>query len=117
VKKKLSIFIAIVVALAVVMLGTNMAASDGFDSRKWKAEEHNTSRNNPRIGMVVPLMKILRVGMTRSEVAEFLGAPDNATDNKIEYELGASPYGIDYETFFLEFDGNGKLESFRIKRG
>lgn len=110
---------AVIIAGAAVALsgGGDMAIAGGFDQQKWKAEKGNTSHKNPRIGMVSDAEKVLRLGMKRDEVKQILGEPDRAQTNTLEYDIGASPYGIDYESFVLEFDELGLLKTWRIVRG
>lgn len=109
---------AIMVGAAVALsAGGYMAIAGGFDQQKWKAEKGNTSHKNPRIGMVSDAEKVLRLGMKRDEVIQLLGEPDRDQTNTLEYDIGASPYGIDYELFVLEFDALGLLKTWRTVRG
>ena len=98
-----------------------MATSGGagqFDSAKWKAQQDSTARNNPRAGMIGDLQqRVLQVGMTREQVVVLLGKPDTTEGNRYVYDIGTSAFGVDYEFFVVEFDGEGKLLRHSITRG
>jgi hypothetical protein len=103
--------------LLTVGAGGYMATStrvDGFDAAKWKAQENNTARNNPRQGMVRDLEKELRQGMTRDEVVALLGKPDLTEQSRYVYEIGASM--LDSLYFVIEFDTDGKLRRHFIEQ-
>ena len=94
-----------------------MAAAQSFNAEKWKALKGNGSHSNPRIGMVGAAKTLLHAGMSQDEVVGLLGEPDGQKDGRWTYDLGASPYGADYQYLVLEFDGQGKLASVKTEQG
>lgn len=86
-----------------------MIAAQTFDAQKWKAQRGNPSHNNPRIGMVSGAKKLLRTGMTQDEVGALLGEPEGKSATRWQYDLGASPYGVDFEYLVIEFDEQGRV--------
>jgi hypothetical protein len=115
-------WIGICGAGAVLVLGaggymatTTMVA--GFDSAKWKALRSSTERENPRSRMVSKLQQELRTGMTQDEVVALLGEPEIKEGARYVYSIGASPFGVDYEYFVVEFGADGKVLRHMITRG
>ena len=95
---------------------TQMTNSGAFDSKIWKEQRGKNERKNPRIEMVIELGKRhLRKGMTRAEVHALLGEPDQKHGTSDVYELGASPVGVDFEYYILDYE-NELLSNFRITR-
>jgi len=93
------------------------AYSPGFDPARWQAQRNSEAHDNPRGAMVSDLMQRLHPGMTRSEVLALLGEPETQDGARFTYALGASAYGIDYEFFVIEFDGDGRLVRHALTRG
>jgi len=90
----------------------------GFDAALWRAQHGSDARDNPRSGLVPALEReVLRKGMSREEVREILGPPEGETPQRDVYELGASPVGVDYEQYVIEYDEEGKVLSFGLRRG
>jgi hypothetical protein len=90
----------------------------GFDADLWKAQYQKNERDNPRIGMVSALEReVLREGMSREAVREMLGLPEQIQGNVDLYDLGVSPYGIDYEQYAITYDQEDKVVEFSIRRG
>jgi outer membrane protein assembly factor BamE (lipoprotein component of BamABCDE complex) len=112
----LGMALALLTALGVYLVATSQTGA--FDSEQWKAHRGSTARNNPRMGMVVELQrKHLRPGMSRDEVQRLLGEPDDRQGDNEVYELGASPIGVSYEYFIVDYDSAGKVTQLRISRG
>lgn len=113
------LWIAGAAALVVTGAGATamMTAADGFDSARWKAQAGSRARDNPRAGMVGTVQGRLRPGMTRGEVTELLGPPDTQAGGRASYAIGTSAFGVDYEYFVLEFDGQDKLVRHSVSRG
>jgi hypothetical protein len=88
-----------------------------FDAARWQAQRGSDALNNPRIAMIGDLEQRLRPGMTRAEVLALLGEPESQSGGRAVYALGASPYGVDYEFFVIEFDDAGMLLRHRLMRG
>jgi len=92
--------------------------SDGFNSTLWKAQHGKHERHNPRGKMIVSLEKNhLRPGMMRAEVHALLGEPDQKRGTSDVYNLGASPVGVDFEYYVLEYDSAERLSKFWLTRG
>jgi hypothetical protein len=49
-------------------------------------------------------------------VQRLLGEPDRRRELSDIYELGVSPYGIDFEYFVIDYDSAGKVTQLRISR-
>jgi hypothetical protein len=91
--------------------------SGNFNSQLWIAQYGKNERNNPRSGMVVALERnVLQKGMRRLEVRAILGKPEQIRHNIDVYDLGASPFGVDYEQYFIEYDKEDKVVKFFIQR-
>ena len=89
-----------------------------FDSTLWKAQYNQFNRDNPRSGMTPTLEReVLQIGISQETVREILGPPEEAQDNMDLYDLGASPFGIDYEQYVIEYDNEKKVVRFFIRRG
>ena len=89
-----------------------------FDGQLWKAQYKQFKQNNPRIGLVPALEReILQKGMDRKAVREFLGLPKTIRENADWYDLGVSAFGVDYETYIIEYSQENKVVDFYIRRG
>ncbi len=85
-----------------------------YDRARWVAERGA----EPPVGrypMLPEVEKLLRPGMTREEVIDLLGMPDGRSDERFIYDLGVRI--IDYDSFFIEFDANGRVTGWRISYG
>ena len=80
-----------------------MNASTHFDAAAWRAQQGNTALDNPRSKLVPALERQRLEGMTRAEVRRLLGEPDSSNDTSDEYLLGASPVGVDLESYRIEY--------------
>jgi hypothetical protein len=89
---------------------------DGFDQAGWKAQHDSTAIDNPRAGMVVAVEEHLKPGMSRDEVLALLGPAESENGGTLTYDLGASPYGIDFDYLVIEFDAKGRLTRHYITR-
>ena len=103
-------------ALAAIGSGAALMADDGFDSAGWKQVRGSTARDNPRSAMVPALKTKLKPGMARAEVVDLLGQPETEKGGRLTYNLGVSTYGIDYEYYVIELDGD-RVKSFGMRRG
>lgn len=93
--------------------------SKPFEAQAWRAQRGSTAHDNPRVFMVVPLERDghLREGMARAEVLDLLGPPDRATARNDQYRLGASPVGVDYETYVIDYNEVDQVLRFQVRRG
>lgn len=107
------LFAALMIVLA--FLGP-ITADPGFDSAQWKAQYGTGAVDNPRGGMVGDVEDLLHPGMSRSEVVDLLGKPEQEERERFTYEIGVSPYGIDYEYFVIEFASDELVRTY-ITRG
>ncbi len=111
---------AIAAALLVMVLGLSwglFVSDEDFDSQQWKAQKDSGARDNPRVHMVVALeRKHLRTGIARAEVEQLLGAPEQREKDKDVYALGASPVGVDMESYVIEYDGQDRVVRFHLRR-
>lgn len=91
--------------------------SEQFDAELWRAQRGSSALDNPRVGLVVVLERDhMRPGMSRAEVIGLLGEPDRRQPHSDHYRLGASPVGVDYETYVVEYDEQDRVRSFGIRR-
>jgi len=109
-------------AIAIALLSWKgcamMTTPTGFDSQRWKAERGlSDERDGKRNSMLAALERDhLRAGMSRAAVRSLLGEPDTATGTVDQYELGPSPVGVTMESYLIEYDSQGKLVSFGLRR-
>ena len=104
------------IAVLVFALGGYMSTkADGFDSTAWKSYHGDSKETNRRSAMLPDLKKLLRPGMSRQEIVELLGEPEDDQSSaatrpaRWTYWLGQSPYGLDEDYFVIEFDAGGRL--------
>lgn len=84
---------SLALALSAILLTTIAGCvmhSEKFDSTAWKSERGMSESRMTRDNMVPELEKVLRPGMTKEQVLELLGPPDDSTkDGSIHtYLLG-----------------------------
>jgi len=71
-----------------------------------------------RLDMVKQLEAgILKTGMTREEVTTLLGPSEMSTGNDKRFVYCLGIVVIDYEQYWITFDDNGRVESFRQVQG
>ena len=89
-----------------------------FDSVKWKNKNLEESGHPIRIQMVDDLIESGRLkNMSKDEVIELLGEPDDFSDDKISilmYWLGPerSPISIDHEFLHIRFDSEQRVSEY-----
>jgi len=90
----------------------------GFDTQGWQAERGlSDDRDGKRNSMLEALERDhLRAGMRRDAVRSLLGEPDSTTATADQYELGRSPVGVTMESYLIEYDTQGKVASFGLRR-
>jgi hypothetical protein len=57
----------------------------------------------------------LRKGMPRNKVLELLGEPDESNSKTDIYDIGASAFGVDLESYQIHYE-NGVVVSYIISR-
>lgn len=88
-----------------------------FDADLWHAQRGSEALDNPRVGEVVALERQhMRMQMPRAQVLQLLGEPDRTRPGNDAYKLGASPVGVDFETYVVEYDSAGRVAHFGIHR-
>lgn len=93
-------------------------STSGFDDVLWRDQYQKFNHDNPRSGMISDLeQEVLRKGMSQETVREILGPPEQTEGNMDLYDLGASPVGVDYEQYVIEYDDDQKVVRFFIRRG
>lgn len=110
------------IALAVFILymrsifGTDDYA---FSRERWVAEGREPAPENDRNQMLSEVEPRLQPGITAARVDEILGPPDNVSEDKrtITYELGLTPFGVDYHYLHIAFDAQGRLVRHWIEQG
>lgn len=90
-----------------------------FDREQWINWEETETTASLRWNMVYDLTsKYELTGMTRSEVIELLGPPDDEFEIKASmyYHLGMSGHGIDTGTLIIKLKGD-KVIDYKIRHG
>jgi outer membrane protein assembly factor BamE (lipoprotein component of BamABCDE complex) len=88
-------------------LSVSLAACDNFDKTKWASGKGNYSGKNPRVEMVSDAEAAgVKVGATRVEVRDLLGAPDSSDATVDTWYLGRSTYAPDYTTLDVYYNEN-----------
>jgi hypothetical protein len=89
-----------------------------FDAARWQSGRGRAEDpQNPRSGMIGALESDhLRKGMARDAVRKLLGEPDAASVTTDEYDLGRSQVGVTFETYLVQYDSRGFVESFALRR-
>lgn len=101
--------------LGFIMGCSDMSESD-FDAAIWQSQKGSLERDNPRAGMIAALEKYhIRVGMKREQVRDLLGEPDKTLDHADIYDIGASPVGVDLETYRITYS-EGMVYEFQVVR-
>lgn len=94
----------------------------GFDSSEWKAHNDMTEVDNPRYNMTEELKsKVLKTGMTESEVTDLLGDPGKREENSdgtvtLTYPIGWNTTITQEPIYFIvTIGGDGKYSSSEVK--
>lgn len=115
---KLFLSVTLCIMLVELLLVFATHKSKNFDAELWRAQWNTDKRDNPRINMIVELEReVLKKGMHRELVREILGSPERIQGNSDLYDLGVSPYGIDYEQLVIQYDQQNKVVNFFTLRG
>ena len=95
-----------------------MTTHPGFDPQRWKAERVLSDEpGGKRNSMLEALERDhLRAGMSREAVRSLLGEPDTTTKTVDQYDLGPSPVGVTMESYLIEYDSQGKVVGFGLRR-
>jgi hypothetical protein len=83
-----------------------------FDERIWRANSGTGDPDNPRTKMVYDLThRVLQKGMSRKQVFQILGKPDNTFSNDMFlYDIGAwGIFNLDGDVLEVDFDGRGRV--------
>ena len=86
-----------------------------YDRELWIAQSGVDPLRNRRAPMLPEVEKRLRLGMATEEVLDLLGPPDARSDARFTYELGVRI--IDYDSFLIEFDADGRVTGWRVDYG
>jgi hypothetical protein len=109
-------------SLAIVLLiwkGCAMSTTYAdFDPQRWQAERGLSEEGDSKRNSMLEALERdhLRIGMSREAVRSLLGEPDTATRTADRYELGPSPVGVTLESYLIEYDSQGKVVSFGLRR-
>lgn len=88
-----------------------------FDADLWRAQRGSDALDNPRVRQIVALeRRHMRAQMPRAEVIALLGEPDRSRPGTHIYTLGASPVGVDFETYVIQYDPLARVADFGIRR-
>lgn len=113
------------VVLSGALLLLAIACGDAeFDRVRWASgsaaasAERPSDWDNPRAAMVDDVERAgLAPGARRAFVRELLGTPDVERPNVDVYVLGASPYGVDYDEFVVEYNEAGVVTRAHVVQG
>lgn len=94
-----------------------MQNTSQFDSSAWKSQRGAGAQQNQRGTMVASVEKTIHAGMSREDVIQLLGEPDDsdAATTTDTYELGVAKYGIDEEFYEIVYQ-DGKVATHRWGR-
>jgi len=88
-----------------------------FDASVWKAQHQSGAPDNPRHPMLSEVEeRVAPKGTPRAQVVAALGPPDDLTATSDVYTLGAAAFGVDYEQYVIEYDGQGKVSRSFVRR-
>jgi len=90
-----------------------------FDSTLWKTANLNSEENmSLRWDMMNDLRKKYDlVGMTKSEITELLGVPEDSTNTEYYYYLGYSKTGINTGSLTITFNNKNIVTNIRVWQG
>jgi outer membrane protein assembly factor BamE (lipoprotein component of BamABCDE complex) len=95
----------VIVRLMAVALLLSLSACGGFDKEEWASGKGNYSGKNPRTDMVSDAEAVgVKVGATRAQVRDLLGAPDSSDAAVDTWYLGRSTYAADYTTLDVYYN-------------
>ena len=111
------LLVLLVLSLLVLSLTACTMQPNSFDSDTWKSQRGVMSDANKRGALIADLDQHLKPGMNRASVLQLLGEPDytDAESSTDVYRIGRSPYGIDSESYELQYRDD-RLESYRLSR-
>ena len=111
--------IFILLTLTALLFSCGKFSHEKFNSKKWKTENLNSENNwNLRWSMMNDLRNNYQIkGLTKKEIIELLGTPENVINNQFSYFLGYSGTGINTGTLSLTFDENNKVINFVVTEG
>ena len=105
------------IALILFLSACAMQNTTQFDSSAWKSQRGAGAQQNQRGTMVASVEKTIHAGMSREDVIQLLGEPDDsdAATTTDTYELGVAKYGIDEEFYEIVYQ-DGKVATHRWGR-
>lgn len=104
-----------------ISLTTTACAMDKtpFDKEQWRIEGNKGPELTQRWKQSEALQAVIKLGMSREEILELLGPPD---DSRVVngahfdiYDIGITSYSIDMASYEFEYR-NGKLLRFQLAR-
>jgi hypothetical protein len=90
---------------------------NAFDPALWRAQHGRDAPDNPRVGMIDAIQRLLSPGMTRAEVEALLGEPEQRSPESDIYDVGGTAGSADYAYFVVEFDAAGRVVRYELMRG
>lgn len=105
------------IVLILFLSACAMQNTSQFDSSAWKSQRGAGAQQNQRGTMVASVEKTIHAGMSREDVIQLLGEPDDsdAATTTDTYELGVAKYGIDEEFYEIVYQ-DGKVATHRWGR-
>jgi hypothetical protein len=117
--KSLVVVCGLVLASALLWSALATVSRPAFDRAAWiEAADHENAIDHPRAAMVAEVLDSLEVGVSRAAVEEMLGPAGDGRDlRRLEYGVGASGFGVDYDVLVIEFDASGRMTRAFIEQG
>ena len=106
-----------IISFILIIFGSCTQTDITFDSEKWKNWIETESTMSLRWDMRKDLIKKHKlIDLTKDEVIDLLGEPEQKIKIRYMYNLGAARHYIDYGTLILDFK-NDKVIDYKIISG
>lgn len=111
--------VVVVIAIPTTFFLRGKIVHEKFNSKIWKTADLNSELN---LSLRWDMMNDLRnkyklIGMTKNEIINLLGIPENETNSEFRYYLGYSKRGINTGSLIITFDQNKIATEIRVWQG
>lgn len=109
--------IIIITAFLIISLSFSSCCNNRFNSEEFKNWEENEGTIMDRWKMAEDFTQCNEIiGMTKAEVLELFGEPENKSEAEYRYYLGMSGHGIDTGILVFRFENEIVVE-FKLRHG
>ncbi|MGQ4274909.1 hypothetical protein [Terrihabitans sp. B22-R8] len=88
-----------------------------FNKERWIAQAGVQPSENRRSVMKRDLESRLSTGMREEQIIDLMGPPDQRAPGQFSYSLGMPGFGVDYASFIVEFDDEGRMTRYYTDQG